>query len=151
MDLRRGERFPLRRREVAKALHTVLRPYDLCARYAGDEFVLVLAQCTREAAELRRRQLQDRIGEIELEVGPGVRKRLAASAGVSVFPHDGASYEALIADADRRMYRDKANRRKRQSTAAATAGDFPVAPISDAAPTRTGRSGTTFETHTLVS
>ncbi len=29
----------------------------------------------------------------------------------SVFPHDGATYEALLADADQRMYRDKAARR----------------------------------------
>ena len=28
-----------------------------------------------------------------------------------MFPHDGATYEALLADADQRMYRDKAARR----------------------------------------
>ena len=37
--------------------------------------------------------------------------RLAASAGAAVFPHDGTSYEALLAEADHRMYRDKAARR----------------------------------------
>ena len=43
--------------------------------------------------------------------------RLAVSAGVAVFPHDGTTYEALLAEADQRMYRDKAARR----------GDIPVA------------------------
>jgi GGDEF domain-containing protein len=38
---------------------------------------------------------------------------LAISVGASVFPHDGDSYETLLATADSRMYRDK-TRRKRE-------------------------------------
>jgi len=41
--------------------------------------------------------------------------QLAISVGASVFPHDGDSYEALLATADSRMYRDK-TRRKRESS-----------------------------------
>src|SRR5437763_352114 len=88
-----------------------MRSYDLCVRYAGDEFIVVLADCPRAAAEAKRRELQDCVGGIELEVRPGKLLRLAASAGASVFPHDGLSYEALLADADHRMYRDKSARR----------------------------------------
>jgi diguanylate cyclase (GGDEF)-like protein/putative nucleotidyltransferase with HDIG domain len=98
-------------REVASALQGALRPYDLCVRYAGDEFIVVLADCTREQADIKRRELQTRIGEIQLDVRAGKRLRLAVSAGASVFPADGASYETLLADADQRMYRDKAARR----------------------------------------
>ena len=98
-------------REVATALQGALRPYDLCVRYAGDEFIVVLADCSREAADAKRRELQARIAEIELDVRAGKRLRLGASAGAAVFPHDGATYEALLADADHRMYRDKAARR----------------------------------------
>ena len=36
---------------------------------------------------------------------------LGVSAGAAVFPHDGATYEQLLADADHRMYRDKAKRK----------------------------------------
>jgi diguanylate cyclase (GGDEF)-like protein/putative nucleotidyltransferase with HDIG domain len=98
-------------RAVASVLQTVLRPYDLCVRYAGDEFIVVLTDCTREAADAKRRELQSRIAEIQLDVRAGRRLRLAASAGAAVFPEDGATYEALLADADHRMYRDKAARR----------------------------------------
>ena len=98
-------------REMAVALQGALRPYDLCVRYAGDEFIVVLSDCSREAADLKRDELQEKIAEIQLEVRAGKRLRLAASAGASVFPHDGATYEALLADADQRMYRDKAARR----------------------------------------
>jgi len=98
-------------REVAQALQGALRPYDLCVRYAGDDFIVVLADCSREAAEQKRRELQTRVAEINFEVRAGKRLRLAASAGASVFPHDGTTYEALLADADHRMYRDKSARR----------------------------------------
>ncbi len=109
-------------RKVAAVLQTTLRTYDLCVRYAGDEFIAVLADCTREAAEAKRLELQQRVGEIELEVRAGRTIRLGMSAGCSVFPYDGATYEELLASADQRMYRDKAARRAslkvRQSTEA---------------------------------
>ena len=99
-------------REVADALQGALRPYDLCVRYAGDEFIVVLADCSREAAEAEAARAAGRASrEIQLEVRAGKRLRLGASAGAAVFPHDGATYEALLADADHRMYRDKAARR----------------------------------------
>jgi diguanylate cyclase (GGDEF)-like protein len=98
-------------REVALALQGALRPYDLCVRYAGDEFIVVLADCSREAAELKRRELQALIAGIHVDVRAGKRLRLGVSAGAAVFPHDGTTYEELLADADHLMYRDKATRR----------------------------------------
>jgi diguanylate cyclase (GGDEF)-like protein len=100
-------------REMASALQRALRPYDLCVRYAGDEFIIVLAECSREVAEAKRLELQQTVGAIEIDVRAGKRVRLAASAGAAVFPHDGATYEALLAEADHRMYRDKSVRRGR--------------------------------------
>src|SRR3954469_19932410 len=75
-------------REVASALQSGLRPYDLCVRYAGDEFIVVLADCSHEAAEAKRCELQERVSEIEIEIRAGKTIRLGASAGASVFPHD---------------------------------------------------------------
>jgi diguanylate cyclase (GGDEF)-like protein/putative nucleotidyltransferase with HDIG domain len=100
-------------REVANALQRALRPYDLCVRYAGDEFIMVLADCPPETAEAKRIELQARVAEIRLEVRTGKVLAVATSAGASVFPHDGTTYEELLAAADQRMYRDKAARRGR--------------------------------------
>jgi diguanylate cyclase (GGDEF)-like protein/putative nucleotidyltransferase with HDIG domain len=109
-------------REVASALQGALRPYDLCVRYAGDEFIVVLADCSREVADLKRHELQSLISEIQVDVRAGKRLRLGASAGVAVFPHDGATYEQLLADADHLMYRDKAARRGHVPLPAAIGG-----------------------------
>jgi diguanylate cyclase (GGDEF)-like protein/putative nucleotidyltransferase with HDIG domain len=121
-------------REVAEALQASLRSYDLCVRYAGDEFIIVLAECTREAVEAKRRELQDRIGQIEIEVRAGRTLRLAASAGAAVFPHDGKSYEALLAEADHRMYRDKAARRAATRESRAPWPDFMLTSVYEAGP-----------------
>ena len=99
-------------REVASALRETLRQYDLCVRFAGDEFIVVITDAGRDTAEAKRLELQDRISAIDIEVFPGRRIKLATSAGASVFPHDGTTFEDLIADADRRMYRDKSARRR---------------------------------------
>ena len=98
-------------REVAAALQTTLRPYDLCVRYAGDEFIIVLADCSADGVELKRRELQEQVGRIDFEVRAGKALKLQASAGAAVFPNDGRTYEALLGCADQAMYRDKAARR----------------------------------------
>jgi diguanylate cyclase (GGDEF)-like protein len=98
-------------RAMAAALQAALRPYDLCVRYAGDEFVIVITDCSPTAGESKRLELQQQVSAIELEVRPNQTIHLAASAGAAVFPHDGASCETLLAEADRAMYRDKAARR----------------------------------------
>jgi len=101
-------------REVASALQGALRPYDLCVRYAGDEFIVVLSGCGGEEAERKRVELQRAVDTLQFEARPGKMLPLAISVGASVFPHDGDTYETLLATADSRMYRDK-TRRKREA------------------------------------
>jgi diguanylate cyclase (GGDEF)-like protein len=98
-------------RDVAQVLRTVIRPYDICVRYAGDEFIVVLADCGFDEAENKRKELQDAINDAIFEARPGTRVPLSISAGSAVFPHDGDSYESLLAKADSRMYRDKVMRK----------------------------------------
>ncbi len=99
-------------REVAQVLRAVIRPYDICVRYAGDEFIVVLAGCGREEAENKRVELQEAVDRIFFEPTAGQKLALSISAGAAVFPHDGDSYETLLATADSRMYRDKSSRKQ---------------------------------------
>jgi diguanylate cyclase (GGDEF)-like protein/putative nucleotidyltransferase with HDIG domain len=103
-------------RAVASALRSSVRQSDLCARFAGDEFVVVLTDCDREQEARRVRDLQIAVGAHPFEPRPGVRVSLSISAGPARFPDDGRTFEELLAAADERMYRDKAGRRSRSST-----------------------------------
>src|SRR5207245_4551623 len=102
-------------RDIATVLRAGIRPYDVCVRYAGDEFIVVLAGCGADEAERKRGELQGEVDRIQFEARPGKMLPLAISVGASVFPHDGTTYETLLATADSRMYRDK-TRRKREAT-----------------------------------
>jgi diguanylate cyclase (GGDEF)-like protein/putative nucleotidyltransferase with HDIG domain len=106
-------------REVAGVLRAAIRPYDICVRYAGDEFIVVLSGCGGDEAERKRVELQTAVDSLHFEPRPGKVLPLAISVGAAVFPHDGESYETLLATADSRMYRDK-TRRKRKGGGAAT-------------------------------
>jgi diguanylate cyclase (GGDEF)-like protein/putative nucleotidyltransferase with HDIG domain len=112
-------------REVSFALQDALRPYDLCVRYAGDEFIVVLTDCSRETADIKCQELQDAVSKIALDVRAGKKIPIGISAGASVFPDDGTTYEALLTDADHRMYRNKAARRAAQRKAAEAAAHEP--------------------------
>ena len=98
-------------REVAKVLRAGIRPYDICVRYAGDEFIVVLSGCGAEEADRKRLELQRAVDNVVFEPRPGRRLPLAISVGAAIYPHDGESYEALLATADSRMYRDKSSRK----------------------------------------
>ena len=103
-------------REVAQVLRATIRPYDVCVRYAGDEFIVVLAGCGSEEAESKRLELQAAVAQAGFDARPGVRVPLAISAGAAVFPLDGDTYESLLAKADSRMYRDKVMRKREGMT-----------------------------------
>ena len=118
-------------REVAAVLRNVIRPYDICVRYAGDEFIVVLSGCGAEEAERKRLELQVAVDQVVFEARPGRRVPLAISAGAAVFPHDGDSYETLLATADSRMYRDKTRRKRKPLSGAPEPGDEPAGGYSD--------------------
>ncbi len=103
----RSGRRPARRRSG---------PYDICVRYAGDEFIVVLSGCGGDEAERKRLELQRAVDTLQFEAAPRQgRCRWRSASARPIFPHDGDSYETLLATADSRMYRDK-TRRKRHGT-----------------------------------
>jgi diguanylate cyclase len=100
-------------RTVGSVLKATVRQNDLCARFAGDEFVVVLWDCPPEHEARRVQELQNAVAAHPFEPRPGVRLSLSISAGPARFPDDGHTFDELLAAADERMYRDKAVRRSR--------------------------------------
>lgn len=102
-------------RTVGNVLRATVRHHDFCARFAGDEFIVVLWDCNPDHESRRVADLQSAVAAHPFEPRPGVRVSLSISAGAARFPEDGNTFEELLAAGDERMYRDKAGRRSRNS------------------------------------
>ena len=100
-------------RAIGHVLRSTVRETDLCARFAGDEFVIVLWDCSPEHEERRIAEVQSAVAAYPFEPRAGVRVPLSISAGCARFPADGLTLDELVVAADVRMYQDKASRRSR--------------------------------------
>lgn len=88
---------------VAERLRSTVRESDIVARVGGDEFVAVAASlASREAAASLAGKLVNAFNSPFLVRGQ--RLGLRASAGIAMFPTDGADIDGLIDKADRAMY-----------------------------------------------
>ncbi|CAG9196584.1 Sensor domain-containing diguanylate cyclase [Paraburkholderia sabiae] len=91
---------------VARRLQQVLHPGDVVARLGGDEFiVLVKGERSAEAAPAIAARIVRTIDD-ELLIGDQPMA-VGASIGISQFPSDGDSAEALLLNADAAMYAAK--------------------------------------------
>jgi diguanylate cyclase (GGDEF)-like protein/PAS domain S-box-containing protein len=89
------------------------RVSDICCRYGGEEFLIVLPQMDKKGAVARAEGLRARIADAAC--GPG-QIRVTASFGVATYPDDGRSPQSLIAAADKALYAAKEGGRNRVAT-----------------------------------
>jgi diguanylate cyclase (GGDEF)-like protein len=101
---------------VADGFRQVCREYDYVARMGGDEFVLLFAGATPEMTAL----LAARLTEVAEAAGREVTGTdlLSISWGAAYHAQDGDDAEALLAEADKRMYKYKHEHKKRRGIAA---------------------------------
>lgn len=91
---------------VSERLAASVRAEDFVGRLAGDEFIVVLPDISEPSDA-------GRVAEhiMELMTQPfqinGYELRISPSVGISVFPGDGLSVDALIQSADAAMYQSK--------------------------------------------
>ena len=97
-------------RELGLRIRDSVRATDLVARYAGDEFLVLISEIdSRPEAEQIRTEIERRLREPVPWLPPAEAAlvRTSASIGLAVFPDDGRDVESLIRFADQDMYRRK--------------------------------------------
>lgn len=98
-------------RELAGLLARNSRSVDVVAKYGGDEFCVLLPNCSREGARVFAARLLDRVREHRFEDDPA--RRLTISVGISIFPEDASGARELLRAADEQLYAAKRDGRDR--------------------------------------
>jgi diguanylate cyclase (GGDEF)-like protein len=94
---------------IARVVAASLRPDDICYRYGGEEFVILLARTTPEeafnAAERIRRAVEQSEAPVPVQV--------TVSQGVAHYPSHSPEQEGLLEKADQALYLAKSGGRNR--------------------------------------
>ncbi len=99
--------------DFAQLLRHQLRDCDVVARYAGDEFVTLMPMTDQQQALYVINRLQAAINRPFLTISEDEQISVTASIGAATAPADGQSFEELMMNADKQMYRSKDNVKSR--------------------------------------
>lgn len=94
-------------KQVSKNLNNVLRQTDTICRLGGDEFIVLLTEIVEDyaIAEIAEKLLLAVALDYQIDIH---KLNITASIGISVYPTDGVTVDALTKNADSAMYHAKA-------------------------------------------
>ncbi|MGB0133750.1 EAL domain-containing protein [Dokdonella sp.] len=92
---------------VARRLRLCVRASDTVARYAGDEFTMILRHIVQRDDVMRIAEKIVRVMEAPLTLPDGLEIQITASLGLSFYPDDATVAERLLKHADVAMYTAK--------------------------------------------
>jgi two-component system, cell cycle response regulator len=97
-------------KEVARRLKSELRPYDLVGRYGGEEFLLILPNCSLVTAIRRADEIRFLVSR-DVILTPLAKIPVTMSMGITVTHSSLDNMEDLLQQADVALYRAKQNGR----------------------------------------
>lgn len=92
---------------ASRRLRASVRASDTVARYAGDEFIIILRHIVAKDDVLRVADKIVRVLETPLTLTDGRELQITASIGIAYYPDDGKDAEILVKRADVAMYNAK--------------------------------------------
>jgi diguanylate cyclase (GGDEF)-like protein len=96
---------------AGQRLQELSRKQDLCFRYGGDEFIVLMPETDAGAALAQASTLHRALTETRFPMKNGLELNIGASIGLATAPNDGATLHSIIGAADARMYAVKSNGR----------------------------------------
>jgi diguanylate cyclase (GGDEF)-like protein len=89
---------------TARRLQELSRKRDLCFRYGGDEFVILMPETDAGAALKLTKAMHAALMETLFRMKSGLKLSVSASVGLASAPDDGVAVHEIIGTADARMY-----------------------------------------------
>lgn len=96
-------------RQVAGIISANVRPGDVCCRFGGEEFVVLLPRTKAEDAYIVAERIRKTLEKSEVPLA----MRVTSSQGIAHYPTHGVSLEELLGQADRALYAAKNRGRNR--------------------------------------
>jgi diguanylate cyclase (GGDEF)-like protein len=103
---------------VGTLLREVMRASDICIRYGGDEFAVILPDTGKTAAWLAAEKLRSALVDLTVSVADGQEVRVTGSVGVAAHGEYNATATELLQSADAALYEAKHHGRNRVELAA---------------------------------
>ena len=103
-------------RESAQRMLRMLRPSDLCARFGGEEFCILLPELDADQATAIAQRVLAAFNSEPLDLDSGAKLKISVSIGVTDWDHL-VSVDDLIRAADNALYQAKRDGRNRVVTA----------------------------------
>ncbi len=96
---------------LADLFRTFFRATDICCRYGGEEFAIILPESSSGDAAIRAEALRSEVKGMRLQYRKQTLGTLTLSAGVAAFPEHGSTSDELLKIADQCLYESKSRGR----------------------------------------
>jgi diguanylate cyclase (GGDEF)-like protein len=96
---------------LADLFRNFFRSTDICCRYGGEEFAIIMPESTSQDAAARADALRSEVKSLRLQYQKESLGQLTLSVGVAAFPEHGSTSEELLKIADQCLYESKARGR----------------------------------------
>jgi diguanylate cyclase (GGDEF)-like protein len=92
---------------LADLFRSFFRTTDVCCRYGGEEFAILLPESSSQDAGVRADALRLEVKELRLQYKGQALGEITLSAGVAAFPEHGSNSIDLLKIADQCLYESK--------------------------------------------
>ncbi len=94
-------------KEFARVMRDSTRKEDICARYGGDEFTIILPESDGNQSFAVAQNIKNAVDAITIPAPDGTPVRGTVSIGITVYPDHGTTARDLFLISDNMMYRAK--------------------------------------------